>query len=177
MRLLGIDPGLSVTGYGCVESGRAEPTLVEAGVIKLAAAGGRSLPSIADRLVELDRDVGELLDRLKPDAAAVEAIFAHYKHPATAIAMGHARGVILLNIRRAGVRLLELRPNEIKKFMTGHGHAAKGQMQAAVQARLRLATRPEPADVADAVAIALCAAWRLERGLTVDAGRGRRARR
>lgn len=161
MRLLGIDPGLRVTGYGCVDVSRSEPQLVEAGVIRLAKSGGRSTASIADRLAELDADLRELLERLRPDAVAVEALFAHYKHPATAITMGHARGVILLNISRTGLRLVELRPNEIKKFLTGHGHAGKHQMQAAVQSRLRLAKRPDPPDVADAIAIALCAAWRL----------------
>lgn len=162
MRIVGFDPGLRVTGYGCVRSDRAEPALVEAGVIRLTRARGRKGAGVADRLVELERDVQEVLDRLGPDAAAVEAVFTHPRHPATAIAMAHARGVILLAVRRAGIRLLEIRPNEVKKFITGHGHAGKGQVQTAVQSRLRLARRPEPADVADAVAIALCAAWRLQ---------------
>jgi crossover junction endodeoxyribonuclease RuvC len=74
--------------------------------------------------------------------------------------MGHARGVILLAARAAGRRLVELKPNEIKKFLTGHGHASKEQMQGAVQGRLRLAAPPEPPDVADAIAIAMCAASR-----------------
>jgi crossover junction endodeoxyribonuclease RuvC len=74
--------------------------------------------------------------------------------------MAHARGVILLNIRRRAHTLVELKPNEVKKFLTGYGHAAKDQMQDAVQTRLRLPARPEPPDVADAIAIALCAAFR-----------------
>lgn len=164
MRTLGIDPGLRITGYGCVEGDAGEPELVEAGVIRLTRTG-RSAASISERLEELDADVREVLDRLRPGVVAVEALFAHYKHPATAIAMGHARGVILLAVRRAGSRLVELRPNEVKKFMTGHGHAAKGQMQDAVRMRLRLPGRPEPADVADAIAIAMCAAWRAGRAL------------
>ena len=161
MRFLGIDPGLRITGYGCVESRTAEPQLVEAGVFRLKAErDGHKVP-IADRLLELHTDLTDLLARLRPDAVAVEAVFAHYKHPATAIAMGHARGVILLCIRAAGRRLIELKPNEIKKFLTGHGHASKEQMQSAVQTRLRLAAPPEPPDVADAIAIALCAASRV----------------
>lgn len=157
MRFLGIDPGLRITGYGCVDGARGEPRLVEAGVIRLATA---EKESISDRLLELDRDIGEMIERLKPEAVAVEGLFAHYKHPATAITMGHARGVILLAIRRADLRLVELKPNEIKKFLTGNGHANKGQMQAAVQTRLKLAAMPEPPDVADAIAIAMCAASR-----------------
>ncbi|MBL9031123.1 MAG: crossover junction endodeoxyribonuclease RuvC [Phycisphaerae bacterium] len=157
---MGIDPGLRVTGYGCVEGDPAR--LVEAGVFRLRAdeaaqAGGEA---VSARLEELDADLRGAIERLRPEAAAVEAIFAHYKHPATAIAMAHARGVILLNIRRAGLRLVEFKPNAVKKFLTGHGHASKEQMQEAVRSRLGLPARPEPADVADAIAIALCAAWR-----------------
>lgn len=162
MRIVGFDPGLRVTGYGCVRSDLADPALVEAGVIRLTPARGGQRAGIADRLVELERDVQGVLDRLRPDAAAVESLFTHSRHPATAITMAQARGVILLAVRRARVRLLELRPSEVKKFIVGHGHAGKAQVQAAVQSRLRLARRPEPPDVADAVAIALCAAWRLQ---------------
>ena len=164
MRFLGIDPGLRITGYGCVcpGRGRAEAVLVEAGVFRLAGAGRRE--SVPDRLLELEGDVSELIARLKPEAVAVEALFAHYKHPATAIAMGHARGVILLAIRRAGLSLVELKPNEVKKFLTGNGHASKEQMQEAVKDRLGLRAAPEPPDVADAIAIAMCAASRMTAG-------------
>ena len=159
MRYLGIDPGLRITGYGCVDSARTEPRLVEAGVFRLVS---KTSETVSDRLLELDRDLTDLIERLEPDAAAVEAIFAHYKHPATAISMGHARGVILLAIRRANLPLLELKPNAVKKFLTGNGHASKEQMQDAVRARLRLAEPPDPPDVADAIAIAMCAASRME---------------
>lgn len=169
MRVVGIDPGLRLTGYGCVEGSAERPGLVEAGVFRLGKSvkGGEGAKARADaatvsaRLEELDRDIREMLGRLRPEAVAVEALFAHYKHPATAIVMGHARGVILLAIRNAGVPLVELRPNEVKKFLTGHGHASKEQMQDAVRSHLGLLVRPEPADVADAIAIALCAAWRI----------------
>lgn len=160
MRFLGIDPGLRITGYGCVEMRGGDPALVEAGVVRLKAERGGAKVPVADRLLELHSDVSEIIARLAPAAVGVEQVFAHYKHPATAIAMGHARGVILLAIRQAGARLVELKPNAIKKFLTGHGHASKEQMQAAVQARLRLPVRPEPPDVADAIAIALCAGSR-----------------
>ncbi len=154
MKCLGIDPGLRITGYGCIRG--TGPELVEAGVLRLKTElGGERIP-IADRLLELHQDISGLLERLTPDVVGVEAVFSHYKHPATAIAMGHARGVILLAVRAAGVRLVELKPNEIKKFLTGNGHASKEQMQGAVQSRLRLAERPEPPDVADAIAIAMC---------------------
>lgn len=123
--------------------------------------GGRRA-SVSERLAELDQDFREVLERLRPSAVAVEELFAHYKHPATAIVMGHARGVLLLAIRQAGLPLVELRPNAIKKSLTGHGHASKSQMQAAVQAEFGLPEPPSPPDVADAVATALCALRRAE---------------
>ncbi len=127
-----------------------------------AEGGGvASAVSVSARLVELDRDFREALGRLEPGLVAVESLFAHYKHPATAIVMGHARGVLLLAIRQAGCRLVELKPNEVKKSITGHGHATKAQMQSAVQGVFGLAELPSPPDIADALAIALCAARRV----------------
>lgn len=172
VRVLGIDPGLRLTGYACLDSspGAADtPTIAEAGVFRLSqrvatdepdGSTSKSAASVSARLVELDRDLRDALDRLKPDVVAVESLFAHYKHPATAIIMGHARGVLLLAIRQAGCRLVELKPNEVKKSLTGHGHAGKAQMQSAVQSVFNLAEPPSPPDVADAIAIALCAARR-----------------
>ena len=173
MRLLGIDPGLRVTGYGCVEGDPFRPRIVEAGVFRLAratvgagAAHGqtpgerRSAASISARLVELERDVVELLERTKPEAVAVEGMFAHPKHPATVITMAHGRGVVLLAIRRAGLPLIELKPAEAKKSLTGNGQAKKEQVQGAVQRLFGLADPPSPADVADALAIAVCALQR-----------------
>lgn len=165
-RILGIDPGLRVTGYACLErkiepAGRAlrsgarggwRAELIEAGVIRLKPAA-----SVSDRLCELDRDLGEIIERVRPAAVAVEKLYAHYKHPTTAIIMGHARGVVLLAIRRAGLELVELGATEVKKSLTGNGHAGKQQMQEGVRSQLGLKARPEPADVADAMAIALCA--------------------
>lgn len=157
MRVLGVDPGLRLTGYALIDAQRdhptGDPTLEEAGVIRLPV--GRS---VADRLVELDQDLREIIHRLRPDAVCVEALFAHYKRPATAIVMGHARGVILLAARSAGLPIAEVPPAKVKKSLTGFGRAGKEQVQLAVQAQLRLAEPPRPPDVADAIAIALCAA-------------------
>lgn len=169
MRVLGIDPGLRITGYACLDGLGDRPEIVEAGVFRLGkrAAGDLghgpvgSAVTISSRLAELDADFRDLLDRLSPEVVAVEAIFAHYKHPATAIVMGHARGVLLLAIQSAGLRLLEYKPNAVKKSLTGNGHAGKPQMQRAVQAHFGLAEPPSPPDVADALAIALCACRRM----------------
>ncbi len=162
VRVLGIDPGLRLTGYGCIEPlaraqaapGRSPVRVIEAGVFRLDAKS-----TVSDRLQELRRDFVDLLSRCEPQIVAVEALYAHYAHPATAIVMGHARGVILLSVREAGLKLVELRPAEVKKSATGYGQAVKEQVQRAMQAELGLAELPRPPDVADALAIALCA-WR-----------------
>lgn len=169
MRVLGIDPGLRLTGYACLDGLGERPEIVEAGVFRLGrrsaddcdGQGAIAAATVSSRLAELDADFRDLLERLRPQAVAVEAIFAHYKHPATAIVMGHARGVLLLAIRNAGLRLLEFKPNAVKKSLTGNGHAGKPQMQRAIQAHFGLAEPPSPPDVADALAIALCACRRM----------------
>ncbi|GJQ30821.1 MAG: crossover junction endodeoxyribonuclease RuvC [Phycisphaerae bacterium] len=152
-RVLGIDPGLRITGYGCVEGESHAPRLVEAGVFRLVR--GDATPSISSRLAELDRDFRDLLARVRPDAVAVEGLFAHVKHPATSIVMGHARGVLLLAVQQAGLPLIELKPAQVKKSLVGSGRAEKGQMQRAIQEVFRLPELPRPPDVADALAIAL----------------------
>lgn len=160
MRVLGIDPGLRITGYGCIVHTPDRPEIIEAGVIRLVSPTDTESRPVSDRLAELDTDLCALLDRVTPEVVAVEGLFAHYKHPATAIAMGHARGVILLAIRRRNLRLMELKPLEVKRSVTGHGQAKKDQMQAAIQTLFGLAAPPKPHDVADALAIALAAARR-----------------
>jgi crossover junction endodeoxyribonuclease RuvC len=157
MRVLGIDPGLRLTGFGVVEirPGSIEPALVEGGVFKLNAKA-----SVADRLAQLAEDLVGVIDEVKPDQLAVEKVYSHYAHPQTAIIMAHARGVILLCAKQAGLTIQELAATEVKKALTGNGHASKEQMQLAVQAQFRLPKPPSPPDVADAIAIATCHARR-----------------
>ena len=158
MRVLGIDPGLSLTGYGCVElrPNVQEPALVEAGVLRLKAKA-----PMAFRLGQLYDDLTALLDELRPNIMVVEQLFSHYRHVRTAILMGHARGVVLLAGESRGVTIDELLPTEVKKAIAGNGHATKAQIQQAIMSQCRLAEPPSPPDVADAIAIALCAARRL----------------
>ena len=151
MRILGIDPGLRITGYGVIDYDSRRPKLIDGGVLRLDVKA-----SLADRLVELETELGGLLDEHKPDVCAVEQLYSHYAHPRTAILMGHARGVILVCARRRGVRCEEYAANRIKQSLTGHGHASKVQMQRAIQLQWNLPTPPEPPDVADALAVALC---------------------
>jgi len=156
-RVLGVDPGSAVTGYALVEApAQSErPRLVEAGVVRLP----RRAP-LAQRLVELERDLAGIIDRLEPDRVAVEAVFSHVRKPRSAIVMGHARGVILLVAARAGKPLCECAPAAVKRSLTGDGRASKAAVQRATQAQLGLAEPPQPHDVADAIAVALTAARR-----------------
>lgn len=158
VRVLGIDPGLQRTGYACVdaERGGVDARLVEAGVIRLNP--GATLPS---RLRQLDLDLAEAIAELTPECLAVESVFTHAKNLRTSILMAHARGVVLLAAQRAGLALVELSPATVKKSMTGNGNATKRQMQMAVAAEFGLAKAPEPADVADAIAVALAGARRI----------------
>ena len=151
MRILGIDPGLRITGYGVVDWKLLRPELVDGGVIRLDAKA-----SIPERLVELESELESLFDESKPDICAVEQLYSHYNHPRTAILMGHARGVILLVAQRRGVRVEQYAANRIKQSVAGHGHAGKSQMQRAIQSLWNLKQPPEPPDVADALAIAVC---------------------
>lgn len=151
MRILGIDPGLQITGYGVVDYQTHKPRLVDGGVIRLSAKS-----PLADRLVELETEIRALMDEHKPEICAVEQLYSHYAHPRTAILMGHARGVILLVARKCGVRVEQFAANRVKQSVTGAGHASKVQMQRAIQSMWNLDELPEPPDVADALAIALC---------------------
>jgi len=153
MRFLGIDPGLERTGYGVVDVAApgAPPRLVEAGVIRT-----RRDDALPDRLLEIRTGLAAVLEEFRPDAAAVEALYAHYKHPRTAILMGHARGVVFLAAAEAGVPVASYNATKVKKSLVGSGHASKSQVQRAIQMAFGLAEPPEPADVADALAVALC---------------------
>ena len=153
MKILGIDPGLRLTGYGVIEGDPMRPRLLDGGVLRLSEK-----TSIAHRLVELEAGLTELFNEYRPEVCAVEMLYAHYKHPRTAILMGHARGVILLVARRNGAQVEEFSANRIKKNTTGNGHASKPQMQRAMQHVFNLKALPEPPDVADALAVALCCA-------------------
>jgi len=153
MIICGIDPGLRVCGYAVVEHEAGRDRLLEAGVFRADAKA-----SLADRLVQIGDDMRAVLERFGPHIVAVEELYAHYKHPRTAILMGHARGVILLRAVEAGAAVQHFAASRIKKSLTGSGRAGKAQMQRAIRSALELATMPEPADVADAIAVALCCA-------------------
>ncbi len=155
-RVLGIDPGLHITGYGAVDFGSANPRIIEAGTIQT-----HTKAEMPQRLAQIHADLTEIIRELKPDVVAIENIYSHYKHPRTAILMAHGRGVILLAAEQAGVDVRNVPATQVKKSLTGNGHASKRQVQLAIQSLFRLDEIPEPPDVADALAIALCAGKRL----------------
>ena len=169
-RVVGIDPGLGVTGYAVLEPGRvvdrsrvglggkphsrSGPVVMEAGVIRSSRGGvGKSL---AARLAALHTGILDVLDNYPPQALALEQVHSHPRHPRTAILMAHARGVIMLAAQLRGVPVVGYSASRIKKTLTGSGRAPKEQMQHAIQIELGLERLPEPHDVADACAVALC---------------------
>jgi crossover junction endodeoxyribonuclease RuvC len=153
-RVLGVDPGLQVTGYGVVEGSSRGPSICEAGIIRSGEA--RESGDMAPRLLALYNGIVEVMDQFRPQAVAVEQLYAHYNHPRTAILMAHARGVIFLAAAQRCLPVLGYNATRIKKTVTGSGRAPKDQVQRAVQRELGLAALPEPPDVADALAVALC---------------------
>lgn len=150
-RILGVDPGLNITGYGLIASTSTGIELCEAGVIR-----GRARGEIAQRVQVIHDGIVEVIKGLQPDIMALEELYSHCQHPRTAILMGHARGVICLAAAQNGVPIKHYSATQIKKIITGSGRAPKLQMQMATVRELSLSKIPEPPDVADALSIALC---------------------
>jgi len=151
MLVLGLDPGLATTGYGIVrESASGELSAVEYGTIVTSAR--QALPQ---RLLELDRQLGRLIVMHQPDVVAVEQMFFG-RNVTTALVVGQARGVAILNAARAGLPVFEYKPVEVKQAITGYGNAGKTQVQEMVRMLLNLDRVPRPDDAADAIAVAIC---------------------
>ena len=152
MRVLGVDPGTSVTGYGVIETGNGAPAmgrLIECGVFTFSPKS--ALPR---RLHELHTHIAQLIARHRPTALALEQAF-YQKNVRTTLVLGHARGVILLAAEAAGLEIAEYSPARVKKTVTGAGAAPKAQVAQMVARLLKLAHAPRPADAADGVAVAL----------------------
>ncbi|GAC1466949.1 MAG: crossover junction endodeoxyribonuclease RuvC [Isosphaeraceae bacterium] len=152
IRVVGIDPGLNITGYAVVEPSAKGAYVVEAGVIRTKAGGD----VMGVRLNLIHQGVLEVLDAYPATALALEQVHSHVRHPRTAILMAHARGVIVLAAAQRGVPVFGYAATRIKKTLTGSGKAPKEQMQHAIKTELGLDRLPEPHDVADACAVALC---------------------
>ena len=150
-RILGIDPGLNITGYGVLDISSTGVRIVEAGVVR-----GRTKGSISARVHEIHEGITDVITSLMPEVMAMEELYSHYDRPKTAIIMGHARGVLCLAAAQNELPLKHYSATQIKKILTGNGRAPKHQIQESIRRELRLSAVPEPADVADALAVALC---------------------
>ena len=149
--VLGVDPGLNRTGYAILERSARNPVLREGGVLRSTAD-----LSLSERILELGRGLREVIDEFKPQVLAIEQVFSSTKFPKTAIIMAHARGALLYAAADAGIPIVHYTPTQVKRLLTGSGHASKEQIQLAIKNELQLEAILEPNDVADAFAVALC---------------------
>ena len=157
MRIVGIDPGLEVTGYAVLDSADGNVGIVDAGIIRTSRK-----QELAKRLGVLAEEIEQVLAEHEPEVMAVEELYSHYRFPRTGILMGHARGVILRAAASVNIKVLAYSATRVKKSLSGNGRASKQQVQRAVKQEFGLASLPRPADVADALAIALCCANELQ---------------
>lgn len=151
MIILGIDPGLNITGYGLIDDVDGREVIIEAGVIRT----DKKQP-MAGRLCEIASELEKTLKEHHPHVIAVEDLYSHYDHPKTAIIMGHARGIIFLKAAEAGIPVFTYASTRIKNALTGNGRASKRQMQMMIGSTFGMNEIIEPPDVADALAVALC---------------------
>ncbi len=163
MIILGIDPGLNTTGYGVIDFSSGKVGLLEAGIVRSRSK------KLAEKVREIYDGVTEIIAAFHPNVMAMEQLYTHYDRPTTAILMGHARGGICLAAAQAEIDVVSYAATKVKKILTGNGHAPKDQIQRAVKLELGLDAYPEPPDVADALAIALCHAYHGRLGSTAEA--------
>jgi crossover junction endodeoxyribonuclease RuvC len=151
VRILGVDPGLDTTGYGIIDDAAGKISLLEAGVINTSHK-----ESIEVRLKKIYRGIAGLIDKFKPNILVLEKLYSHYRHPVTAILMGHGRGVICLAAGEQEIQLISYPAKKIKKALTGNGNASKQQVQRMVGNVLSIQNAASiPVDVTDALAAAL----------------------
>lgn len=148
--MLGLDPGTAILGYGLVAYDGHDYECLEHGVIRTSPG-----PSLAERLLTIHNELRTLIQRMRPDQIAVEELFFS-RNAKTALAVGHARGVILLTVAECGFNAHEYTPMQIKQAVVGYGGADKEQIQTFLKMLLRLESIPRPDDAADALAVAIC---------------------
>ncbi|MEO6990809.1 MAG: crossover junction endodeoxyribonuclease RuvC [Candidatus Baltobacteraceae bacterium] len=169
MRILGVDPGLRVTGYGAIETGPDGARLIEAGFV-----GPDPQLALERRLAELYEGMCAVLVAVEPDVMVIEELWTGYRNPTTAVLMGHARGVLCLAAGTHGIGVRHLGHSLVKRALAGSGTARKEQVKRMVMQQLRLVVRPAPDDVSDALALALALA-NIERAERAFARAGARA--
>ena len=149
MRILGIDPGVAIVGFGLIETERSAVRMLQYGAINTSAG----LP-LATRLVQIEQDLTQLIRQFQPDEIAIEELFFS-KNITTGIAVAHGRGVLLCAAERCGIPLFEYTPGQVKMAVTGYGKAVKKQVQEMTRILLHLPAIPKPDDTADALAMAI----------------------
>ena len=150
MRILGIDPGIAIVGFGLIESERGSVRMLQYGAVTTEAG----LP-LATRLLQIENDMTALIAQLQPDEIAIEELFFS-KNITTGIAVAHGRGVILCTAEKLGVPICEYTPMQVKQAVVGYGLAEKRQVMDMTRRILKLAQIPKPDDAADALALAIC---------------------
>jgi len=150
MKILGVDPALTVTGYGIIEINKNKLALLGAGIIRTSAQ-----QNCAERLDKIYRAIEKLITDIHPDTLVLEKLYAHYRHPTTAYLLGHARGVICLACAKNNIPLFEYAATRVKKAIVGNGLASKYQVQRMVVSILNLEHLPKYTDITDALALAL----------------------
>jgi crossover junction endodeoxyribonuclease RuvC len=150
MRILGIDPGLITTGYGVVDIKAGNVKILEAGTIE-----PNTKDPFEQRLLKIHLHITTILQAHHPDVVVLEKLYAHYKHPATAAVLGHARGVICLSAAQQNIKLVEHSVKRIRKALTGNGNATKVQCQEFVKRLLNIKSAGFKLDASDALALAL----------------------
>lgn len=161
--ILGLDPGTATTGFGVISEERGQIQLIDCGYITTSKS--ERLP---DRLLVVAKSIEKIIRRYRPEAVAVEKLF-FAKNRTTAMAVAQSRGIILAMAAKYHLPLLEYTPLQVKQLLTGYGRADKKQMQRMVQALLKLERAPQPDDAADALAVAICAAYAKTPGATIKA--------
>ena len=150
MRILGIDPGIAIVGFGLIESDRGNMRMLQYGAVTTEAG----LP-LATRLMQIEDDMRALIRQLQPDEIAIEELFFS-KNITTGIAVAHGRGVVLCTAERLGIPIFEYTPMQVKQAVVGYGLAEKRQVMDMTRRLLKLKAVPKPDDAADALAIAIC---------------------
>ncbi|BBJ28964.1 crossover junction endodeoxyribonuclease RuvC [Athalassotoga saccharophila] len=154
-KILGIDPGFGIIGYGLIEVQNKTESFVDCGVIKTDPKR-----PLSERLLEIYEGICHLIDSLKPDEVAIEELY-FFRNVTTAIFVGEARGVIILAFEQKKIPIYEYTPMEVKMAVTGYGKATKRQVQEMVRIMMKMENIPRPDDAADALAIALCHAHQI----------------
>ena len=150
MRILGIDPGLDITGYGIIEDSKDPPRIIEAGVIRTSYKD-----HLIKRLNIIYTQITDIIGQTRPQICVVEELYSHYKHPMTAILMGHARGVVLFCCSQKNIEVVSYPAKTVKRSVAGNGNASKLQVQRVVAKLLNIKSCAGPVDITDALALGL----------------------